>query len=755
MACVARMLSISLLALFSQGQQLQDDCSALASPFTVRSTDDASTLAALILGCPDGAFAVQWVGEVFVAETIHVTNRTSLSVTGAGSSSIADGRNATQLFVVDRGSSLHFSDMTFAHGSASFGGAINAFEANVSFSGKASFVYNVAGDDGGAIFANHSTIFWDSDGIEFIFNSAGDDGGAIGAHASSVSWDGDGAQFISNSAGEDGGAIYAHHFSNVSWYGDGTHFISNFANSTNHGGAVFVTDFSNVFWNGDDTQFSSNVAGYYGGALAADYSTVSWDGDGTKFSNNSGGRGGAIYADNSAVLWGGNGTEFTSNSARIDGGAIEAWSSNLTWNGDGAQFRSNFALGSGGAIHAFEAHLSLDGDGIQFSYNSAAGGGAISVSSSMLYWNGEGANFRSNSAIEGRGGALYWKYSIVSWNGDGSQFTSNSAADGGAIYSDFATVLTWNGDGTLFSLNSANETGGAIAAGSDVLWNGDGTLLNSNSAVEGGAIAVSRQGNMSFRGDSIQFSSNFAGGNGGAISAYGSVFLGGNGTQFTSNSAGVHGGAIYLEGATMSWNGVQVSSNSAGSDGGAVYVTEGAIVRSDGNTTFSRNVAVENGGAVAAVENDELAPIFHGGRFIENSAANGGAIYLSFAIGFNLANITFHANSATGGSGGAVAAYSTGSGDLLTATFTRCNFSDNVSETGGAVETLAAQLQFDSCSFEGNSAGKERGSGSTADTGLLNLSDLWAPSVDSAICGVGGTSATNDQCLHLLQDPLV
>lgn len=216
MACILQMMQIastSLLAILGRAS----DCGVVASPFTVGTTEDVSTLSTS-LGCSNGTFVVQWVGEIFVAETIHVTNGTSLSITGigAGSRAIADGRNDTQLFVVDRGSSLHFfSDMTLAYGDASsFGGATNAPEASVSFNGNASFMPNSAGVHGGAIFANRSTIFWDGDSTEFIFNSARGDlgvGGAISAYSqyeSNTSWDSDGTLLISNSA-VFGGAIFA------------------------------------------------------------------------------------------------------------------------------------------------------------------------------------------------------------------------------------------------------------------------------------------------------------------------------------------------------------------------------------------------------------------------------------------------------------------------------------------------------------------------------------------------------------------
>ena len=640
MACILQMASISFLAMFSRGQQLQDYCSVLANPFTVGSTEDASILATS-LGCSTGDFDVQWVGEIFVTETIRVTNGTSLRITGGGSSAaIADGRNATQLFVVDQGSSLHFSDMTFAHGNASFGGAINAFEARVSFSGKARFISNLAGVDGGAIFANRSTIFWDGDGTEFIFNSAvgyRGVGGAISAYGSNVSWDGDGTQFVSNFANYTGGAIYAN-LSTIFWHGEGTHFVSNSAGDK--GGAIYAYE-SSMSCDSNDTQFISNSAeNYVGGAIYLFESEMSWDGVGTVFSSNHANtNGGAIFvADFSNVFWYGDGTIFSSNSARVDGGAIflddEAF---MFWDGDDTLFSFNSALGNGGAVEVADySRMSWNGNGVQFNFNSANGsGGALHVDGSGVYWDGNYSVFSSNSANDS-GGAIY------------------------ATKNDF--YLTWNGDDTLFSSNSAGINGGAIVLDNALLvWNGDG----------------------------CRFSSNFANVSGGAVYATGSADLNwnGNGTQFTSNSAD--------------------------DEGGAMFFTEysGMAMFSAGSTTlFRRNIARENGGAIASVGCYSDGAQFYGGTFIENSAKHGGALYFSSSY-FNFTHAIFQSNAASGSGGAVVLGRTTGhfrdTDELPTSMFTRCNFSDNMSEIGGAVETVEGQLELASCFFKGNLAGKE------------------------------------------------
>ena len=91
LACVV------LLAASAWTQEFED-CGADVS--TVDSTEGATDLATSLLNCSNGEFAVEWVGEVVVEETILVTGGTSLNITGAGPGAIADGGNSTQLSLI-------------------------------------------------------------------------------------------------------------------------------------------------------------------------------------------------------------------------------------------------------------------------------------------------------------------------------------------------------------------------------------------------------------------------------------------------------------------------------------------------------------------------------------------------------------------------------------------------------------------------------------------------------------------------------
>lgn len=253
---------LSVVVARTQGLQ---NHSVDAIPSTIGSTEDAGALAASILGCTNGSFAVQWVGEVFVEEAIHVTGGTSLDFTGAGPGAISDGRGGTRLFHVDEGSILHLSGLTLANGGAypCHGEAVFVNRSTVSFGENVSFVSNSA-FFGGAISAYDSVVSWDGDNTRFGQNSATVFGGAIFT-SSNVSWHGDGTEFISDSALDGSGAFHAS-TANVSWDGEGTNFISNAGGG---GGAISSGLGSTVSWNGDNTQFQNNSAAVHGGAMSA------------------------------------------------------------------------------------------------------------------------------------------------------------------------------------------------------------------------------------------------------------------------------------------------------------------------------------------------------------------------------------------------------------------------------------------------------------------------------------------------------
>ena len=525
------------------------DCGVDTS-LAVGSTEEAATLAASLESCSDGEFTVEWNGEVSVAQTIHVTSGTSLTITGDGSGAVVDGGSSTQLFVVDGGSTLHLSDVTCRNG--------------------------YAPDDGGAIAVDQSTVSF-SGNVSFMSNTAGSTGGAISASDSTVSWDGDGTTFTNNFAVDTGGAIAAAGVSTVTWVGDYTAFSNNSVGSFFSDGGAIAADSSIVFWACDGTEFSNNSAGSRGGAIYAnEASTVSWEGDGTVFSNNYAAlRGGAISTDSSNVSWVGDGTQFISNSADNTGGAISADSSNVSWKGDHTQFSHNIAT-YGGAVDSLEATVSWEGDGTEFINNSAGfKGGAIFGSASTVSWVGDDTEFSINSAGIDGGAIEAESSSNVDWIGNGTKYISNSASDGGAIFVSESTV-SWGGDSTEFISNFADEDGGAVFASGATIFLDKNTTFRSNVASgNGGAIALSTDTVADEPLVDVEFIGNEAG-LGGAIymlnNEYGISFTN---VTLRSNSASEAGGAVvaYVSGVAsdpVTFSGCIFSNNKANGTGGAV-----------------------------------------------------------------------------------------------------------------------------------------------------------------------------------------
>lgn len=419
MTSVFQIVLVGLIAAVAWSQELQV-CGGDTRSLTVASTEDAAALATS-LECSDGDFVVQWVGEVLLEEIIHVTNGTSLNVTGAGEGAVADGRHTHQIFVVDAGSSLHLADMTLAHGFASAeavitsGGAVFSRQASVSLSGNMSFISNSAHENGGAIYAYESTLYWESNSTQFSNNSASF-GGAIYAWNSTVSWDGDGARFISNSADEFGGAISAH-YSRVAWEGDIIQFKNN---SAGDGGGAIYEFVSTVWWEGDGTQFSHNSANVDGGAVRAHDSTLSWDGDAVRFDSNSAtDDGGAIFASRSTVSWDRN-TTFSGNDAGKNGGALALVDVEFSFDDSGdvvvvsfseANFFNNSAR-NGGGMYLANSKNAFNFTGIVLERNSADGaGGAVAayeIGTEERPLAFSKCNFSNNVASEdqGTGGAV-------------------------------------------------------------------------------------------------------------------------------------------------------------------------------------------------------------------------------------------------------------------------------------------------------------------------------------------------------------
>ena len=336
-----------------------------------------------------------------------------------------EGYDTGGVQILDAADDVTIRNLTFRHGFATSGGAINADTVTLT----SSIFTNNRATYGGAIYADDNVTATNS-------------------------------TFTGNISDDYGGAIYADDNATVTR----STFTGNIS-IDDYGGAVYASSTLTA----TSSTFTGNSADY-GGAIAASTATAT----SSTFTGNSGDEGGAIYAygitvtsstftnnsadsDGGALYSYGGGTTvtsstFTNNSADSDGGAINNLIGNATVTS--STFTNNSADsdgGDGGAINA----LTVIATSSTFTGNSADYGGAISGYDTATVTN---STFTNNSA-ESSGGA------VITYNGiiARSRFTRNTAGEhGGAV-----ALWDQNSDdlqqvrGNTFSRNTASA-GGAI-----------------------------------------------------------------------------------------------------------------------------------------------------------------------------------------------------------------------------------------------------------------------------------------------------
>jgi predicted outer membrane repeat protein len=326
--------------------------------------------------------------------------------------------------------------------------------------------------------------------------------------------------------------------------------------------------------------------------------------------------------------------------------------------------------------------------------------------------------FTAGNGNGGNGGAFLVDSSgnlILNQDSFTNNKTTGANTNGGAIENDGST----NVYGCSFYANNAVKYGGAIENTSylNVDQSQGGTPVQSsfttNKANSGGAIESNGNGRGQFSVSNSTFDSNQAtNGYGGAIwtndgAILNNVFFGEN----AKNTASGDGGAVYATVGSASLDADQLFVNSctfignqalnAGSSGGAIYTRLTTDVEM---STFTNNSSVQNGGAITAnlvnavgtVENYNFTANLDtfkgnntggsGGAVACFSTSNGGAFQV------NVTNDTFNLNNAVGtgsglGGGLYVAETSTGSGSTVSGTLTNDTFFQNVSDGhGGGLE---------------------------------------------------------------------
>ncbi|HEY1014002.1 MAG TPA: choice-of-anchor D domain-containing protein [Herpetosiphonaceae bacterium] len=271
-----------------------------------------------------------------------------------------------------------------------------------------------------------------------------------------------------------------------------------------------------------------------------------------------------------------------------------------------------------------------------------------------------------------------------------SKGNGNSAA-GGAILIEGGTL---NLAGVSFDSNKAPGAGGAISNASGTLNIVGSNFVANESQANGGAIHSSGPG-QSLRVGGTNFNGNKAKWSGGAIYTASQqaeivdVLMAGNIASAENDFSG--GGGIYTaENTTLSVLRTSFTGNLApGGDGGGLYsaINATSIIT---DTSFNGNIAGELGDQLGgAIYNQENLRVTRA-TFLNNLATgSGGAIANDRGGAAIIANVSFTANKAVNGSGGALANLNTQQGSSIPslATVRSGTFSGNAADAGSALHS--------------------------------------------------------------------
>ena len=414
------------------------------------------------------------------------------------------------------------------------------------------------------------------------------------------------------------------------------------------------------------------------------------------------------------------------NSTSEYGGAIYTHNSIITFEGE-TRFEDNRAAEAGGGIYAQESKLTFYGNTTFINNEALKRGGGVFVSGSTVSF-GDSTSFISNSAEFG-GGVYVWDESTVSF-GESTSFINNSAEFGGGVYvRDESTVSL--GDNSRFISNSAHEGGGVYVWESTVSF-GDNSRFISNSAKYGGGVyillgntlsvvLVSEHSNVSF-GDNSGFIPIFIKEN---------VYVVGCGvTGCASNNSAAHSGGVSVRSvwySNVSFGDSSCFINNSAEQGGGVYVEESNVSFGD-DSRFINNSA-DGGGGVFVLES--TMSFGDDSRFINNSADGGGGVYVQESTMNFGDSSSFINNSADGGGGVYVEESNVSFGD-------DSRFINNSADGGGGVFVLESTMSFgDDSRFINNSA--DGGGGVYVQESTMNFGDSSSFISNSAERG-GGVS---------------
>lgn len=295
----------------------------------------------------------------------------------------------------------------------------------------------------------------------------------------------------------------------------------------------------------------------------------------------------------------------------------------------GCTVANNKSVSTGGGIAAKLGTVTLDDTTVE--NNQAVNGGGlfhlgIAVPGSLTLQNG--SIIRNNTASSMGGGLFLW--GNVGLKSENSEISGNKALYGAGIAAsqytaNFAspklelvdTKVNNNGD-------ASTVMGGGIYAASGVTVTSKNTKFLGNTANTAGGILLYL--NSSADLDNSEVSGNKATGNGGGVCVYDATcsLTASNGTVFRENS-GYRGGGIFSSGGTVTVEDSTFEKNTATDDGGAIAATQNSSLTVRNSKVLENKAADTAGGILAEKSTLEVTDSIIDG----NRASVGGGLYIA------------------------------------------------------------------------------------------------------------------------------
>ena len=375
----------------------------------------------------------------------------------------------------------------------------------------------------------------------------------------------------------------------------------------------------------------------------------------TAFLDNKFGTGGGIDAQGGSLTV--KGSTISNNEARGNGGGIYSAEGNVL-DVSGSTIQGNKG-DNGGGIHTGEARDAsktpskatitdtkvLENEAI----GSGEGGGVYVGTRADATL--KGCTVANNKSVS-TGGGIAAKLGTVTL--DDTTVENNQAVNGGGLFHLGIAVpgsLTLQ-NGSIIRNNTASSMGGGLFLWGNVGLKSDNSEISGNKALYGAGIAAS-QYTANFASPKLELVDTKVNNNGdastvmgGGIYAASGVTVTSKNTKFLDNTANSGGGILLYLNSSADLNNSEVSGNKATGNGGGVYVydatcsvtaSNGTVFRentaSNGggifsfggtvtaeDSTFEKNTAVKNGGAIAATQNSSLT--VRNSKVLENTSGD-------------------------------------------------------------------------------------------------------------------------------------